>query len=144
MKPGRDFIGVGVGAMVFNAEGKVLLTQRGPKSNNEAGKWDFPGGTVEFGESLEETVIREFQEELGILIEVIELIDVVNHILPNEQQHWVSPSYIARLLEGTPEIKEAEKCTGIKWLEVSEINQEELSISSRSNYEKYIAKYPNR
>ena len=41
---GIDCIGVGVGAMVFNNEGKVFLAQRGSKATNERGYWEFPGG----------------------------------------------------------------------------------------------------
>lgn len=52
MKPGKDYIGVGVGGMVFNAAGEVFLSQRGPKATNERGAWEFPGGRVEFGETL--------------------------------------------------------------------------------------------
>jgi peptidase E len=41
MKKGIDYIGVGAGAMIFNEKGEVFLAKRGPKSRNEAGKWDL-------------------------------------------------------------------------------------------------------
>ena len=52
MKPGRDYVGIGVGAMVFDSEGRVFLAQRGPRAGNERGTWEFPGGKVSFGETL--------------------------------------------------------------------------------------------
>ena len=63
MKRGVDYIGVGAGAIIFNNEGKVFISQRGPGARNESGKWDFPGGGVEFGERCEDAVVREIKEE---------------------------------------------------------------------------------
>ena len=89
MKAGKDYIGVGVGAIVFNDKGEVFLSQRGEQAKNERGTWEFPGGSVEFGDTLHETVKREFMEEYGIGIEIFSLLAVDDHILPDEGQHWV-------------------------------------------------------
>ncbi|HEX9925663.1 MAG TPA: NUDIX domain-containing protein, partial [Anaerolineae bacterium] len=115
MIAGHDYIGVGVGAMVFNQAGQVFLAQRGPKAKNERGCWEFPGGSVEFGETLIEAIQREFREEYAMEIEVVELLDVSDHILLDEGQHWVSPTFIARHAGGEPRIVEPEKCTAIGW-----------------------------
>jgi ADP-ribose pyrophosphatase YjhB (NUDIX family) len=56
MKKGVDFIGVGVGAIILNDEGKVFLAKRGHKAKNERGTWEFPGGGVEFGEKLVDAI----------------------------------------------------------------------------------------
>jgi 8-oxo-dGTP diphosphatase len=141
MKKGIDFIGVGTGAIIFNEEGKVFLARRGPKARNESGKWDFPGGSVEFGEPCEEAIKREIKEEYDFDIEVLELLEVVNHIIPEEKQHWVSPSFIAKKISGTPKNLEPEKCTEIKWADLSEINPDELTMPSRSNFLKFREKY---
>ena len=117
MVAGYDFIGVGVGAIVFNEEGEVFLSQRGEKAKNERGTWEFPGGSVEFGETLSDAVRREFMEEYGIEIEIVELLSVDDHILPDEGQHWVSPTYIAKLANGTATINEPEKCSAIGWFQ---------------------------
>lgn len=140
---GRDCIGVGVGAIVFNEEGKVFLAQRGPKATNERGYWEFPGGQVEFGERLSEAIQREFREEYGMEIEIIELLSVSDHILPNEQQHWVSPTFIARHVSGTPQILEPEKCTAIGWFFLSELPTS-LSVVSEDNLRSYRKKYGKR
>ena len=141
MKKGINFIGVGSGSIIFNNERKVFVAQKGPNARNEAGKWDFPGGSVEFGETCEDAVVRELNEEFEIDIEVIELLEVVNHIIPKEQQHWVSPSFIAKHIRGNPRITEPDKCIGFKWMKMSEINPNELSEASNSNYYKFIEKY---
>ncbi|HHW00123.1 MAG TPA: 8-oxo-dGTP diphosphatase MutT [Clostridiaceae bacterium] len=55
-------------AIIINS-GKVLIAQRA-ENQNQAGKWEFPGGKVEPGETPEECLKREIKEELGINIEV--------------------------------------------------------------------------
>lgn len=72
MKKGIDYIGVGVGAIIFNNQGKALLTKRGRLSRNQVGKWEFPGGGVEFGETLTQAIVREVKEELGIIVEPVD------------------------------------------------------------------------
>ncbi len=140
MIEGRDYIGVGVGAMVFNQEGKVFLSKRGPQSKNERGCWEFPGGSVEFGEKLVDAIRREFLEEYTMEIEIVELLDVSDHILSHEQQHWVSPTFIARHTGGTPQIVEPEKCTDIGWFSLSTL-PEPLSAVTQDDVQNYQARY---
>jgi mutator protein MutT len=106
---------VGVGAMVFDDRGRVFLAKRGPAATNERGRWEFPGGRVEFGETMAAAVVREFQEEYGMTVEVTGLLGVADHILPEEGQHWISPSFTARHVGGEPTIQEPGKCTAIGW-----------------------------
>ncbi len=136
MKRGIDYIGVGVGAILVNEEGYVFLARRGPKAKNEQGLWEFPGGSVEFGETLAEALQREMHEEYGIEIAVGALVDVVDHILPQEHQHWVSPTFICQIVSGEPQIREPEKCTEIGWFRVDQVPSE-LTQITRVNLEHY-------
>jgi mutator protein MutT len=115
MKRGVDYIGVGVGALIVEREGRTFLSRRGPQAKNERGLWEFPGGSVEFGETLAAALQREMREEYGIEIAVGELLDVVDHILPAEGQHWVSPTFICTIVSGKPVIREPGKCSEIGW-----------------------------
>ncbi len=135
MKKGIDYIGVGVGGVIFNIDGKVFLARRGKEARNECGKWEFPGGGVEFGETLEHALAREIMEEFGIEIDVRELLDVVNHIIPAEGQHWVSPTLICRHRSGTPCIREPHKCEEIGWFSVERIPEQELTTASKKSLE---------
>ncbi len=137
MQKGIDYIGVGVGALVFNKDGKVLVAKRGQKARNEKGKWEFPGGSVEFGEKCEDAAKREIKEEFDIDIEIIDLLDVVNHIIPEECQHWVSPSFLAKHISGDARIMEPEKISDFKWAEISELDMKELTIASQNNLRSY-------
>lgn len=143
MHRGIDYIGVGVGAAIFNNDGRLFLTLRGKKAKNERGKWEIPGGGVEFGETLEDAIIREIKEEHKIDIKVIELLDVCSHIIPDEHQHWVSPTYICKITKGEPIILEPEKCDAIGWFTREETVKLPLSIVTKYDLVQLAKKHPN-
>ena len=143
MKPGIDYIGVGVGALIFDKKGKFFMTLRGPKAKNERGKWEIPGGAVEFGETFETALQREIFEEYGIKVKVQELLHVCAHIIPDEQQHWVSPTYICKIIEGEPHIKEPEKCSDMGWFSIKEAQQMPLSIITKFDLDEIIKRQQN-
>jgi 8-oxo-dGTP diphosphatase len=68
--PDRPVTEVAVGVLI-RPDGDFLLTSR-PPGKVYAGYWEFPGGKLELGESIEQALRRELQEELGIVIGVIE------------------------------------------------------------------------
>jgi 8-oxo-dGTP diphosphatase len=133
---GIDYIGVGVGACIINNEEKILLCKRGAKAKNERGLWEIPGGAVELNETLEEALKREIKEEIGVDIEIIRLLHVVSHIIKKEHQHWVSPTYICKIISGFPVIKEPEKCDEIGWFSISVAQKLPLSIVTIEDIEK--------
>ncbi|WP_198663158.1 NUDIX hydrolase [Paraliobacillus zengyii] len=63
----------GATVVVFNKKGETLLQQR-----SDINKWGFPGGVMEYGESLEETAIRELYEETGLKAKDIEFVDILS------------------------------------------------------------------
>jgi mutator protein MutT len=131
MRRGIDYIGVGVGAIIVDEHGRLFLAQRGPQARNERGLWEFPGGSVEFGERLADALQREIREEYGVEIEVGELLDVADHILPDEGQHWVSPSYLCRIRSGVPTIREPGKCSQIGWFAPAELPPTLTQVTQR-------------
>lgn len=142
MKRGVDYIGVGVGAILVDSQGRLFLAKRGVKAKNERGCWEFPGGSVEFGETLAAALKREMLEEYGVEIAVGDLLDVVDHILPAENQHWVSPTYICRIVRGEPRIVEPEKCAAIGWFRPDSV-PEPLSVISQVNLDHYRSSQQN-
>ena len=128
LKPGRDYVGVGVGVMIRNDKGEMLLGLRTENCRNEAGKWSAPGGGVEFGETLAEAGKREVLEEFGIEVEITRIIDVIDHIIPAEKQHWVNPLLEARIVSGSPKIMEPDKLDKISWFPLDAL-PENLTIN---------------
>jgi len=106
---------IGVGALVFRKDGKVLMTKRGPRSRNEAGAWEFPGGEVETGEELSDAVCREIREETGIEISLGEVLGTFDHEPAESTERWITITYIADIISGTAKVMEPGKCTEIGW-----------------------------
>ena len=80
VKPPLKLVLVAACALI-DADGRVLLAQR-PQGKAMAGMWEFPGGKVEPGESLEVALKREILEELGIKIRVDDEFFNVDHDYP--------------------------------------------------------------
>jgi len=87
---------VGVGAIVFDAEGRVLLVERGKPPG--AGLWSVPGGKLEQRETLAQAVAREVLEETGLVVEVGTLACVLERIA--DDYHFVILDYFARVIGG--------------------------------------------
>ncbi len=142
MKRGIDYIGIGIGAVIINKEGKLFLSKRGKKAQNERGKWEFPGGVVEFGETFEQAIKREIKEEFGIEIEPVDELAVFNHILKTEHQHWVGVALICKLKSGEPKILEPEKCEQIGWFDIQEIEKLNLAATAKFRLKQLREKFP--
>lgn len=92
-----------VAAALINEDNEVLLAQR-PEGKRLAGKWEFPGGKVEAGESPEEALKRELHEELGIAVNVkdLEPFWFLSHPYPEYDFHLLMPVYLCRAWKGDP------------------------------------------
>ena len=86
------------------------------------------------------TIKREINEEFGIDIEIIDFLEVCNHILPDEDQHWVSPTFIARKVSGEPKIMEPDKIEEFGWFSLDDIPKP-LTKSSEHNYQTYTKRF---
>ncbi len=95
---GRRILLVAACALV-DLDGRVLLTQR-PEGKQLAGLWEFPGGKVEPGETPEETLIRELQEEIGITTKVACLAPLTFASHTYDDFHLLMPLYVCRRYEG--------------------------------------------
>lgn len=85
-----------VSGIILNGD-QVLLVKRAKFPGK--GFWSLPGGRVEFGETLEQALIRELKEELGIRAQIQELIGVYDAI--GAGYHFVIACYLVRM-EGNP------------------------------------------
>ena len=93
-----------VAAAIVNDKGEVLLAQR-PEGKRLAGKWEFPGGKVEEGESPEVALSRELHEELGIITrsDDFEPFWFLSHdYISQFGFHLIMPVYICRKWQGEP------------------------------------------
>jgi 8-oxo-dGTP diphosphatase len=115
---------VGVGAVVVH-QGRVLLVQRDQEPSK--GKWSLPGGMLELGESLAQGVAREVQEETGLNVEAIELVELIDRIYRESdlsgdrvRYHFVIADYLCRVVGGT--LRAASDAAAVRWVERAEWN----------------------
>jgi 8-oxo-dGTP diphosphatase len=91
----EDQFWVGVHGVIAEG-GKILVLKRAPGMPYKPGSWDLPGGHLAIGESFEECVAREVQEETGLTVTIDRLLGIHNSVGP-----YVQAIY-ACILSGTP------------------------------------------
>jgi 8-oxo-dGTP diphosphatase len=98
---------------LVDPDGRVLLAQR-PEGKPMAGLWEFPGGKVEVGETPEQTLIRELEEELGIVVKEACLapLTFASHTYP--EFHLLMPLYVCRRWDGTVTAQEGQKLSWVR------------------------------
>ncbi|HXN43110.1 MAG TPA: 8-oxo-dGTP diphosphatase MutT [Xanthobacteraceae bacterium] len=103
----REILLVAACALV-DPDGRVLIAQR-PAGKTMAGLWEFPGGKVEAGERPEDTLIRELEEELGIVVDeqCLAPLTFASHSYP--EFHVLMPLYICRRWNGTVAPREGQR-----------------------------------
>ncbi|MBO0141856.1 NUDIX domain-containing protein [Agrobacterium sp. Ap1] len=117
-KPGQDFPGLGVGLVIRRADGKVLVCRR--LKAPEAGHWNIVGGKVDMMEQAEDAARREAEEETGLKIGKISFLCVIEGILEEEGQHWLSLIYVTDDFSGEPVLTEPEKHADLMWIDMNE------------------------
>lgn len=110
----RKVIGV---AVIWNDAGQILIDRRKPEGLL-GGLWEFPGGKVEPGETIEACIQREIKEELGIDIEVGDRLIVVEHTYSHF--HVSLNVHHCRYLSGEPQPIE---CDEVRWVTLDDIDQ---------------------
>jgi 8-oxo-dGTP diphosphatase len=103
---------VGVGVMVFK-DGKILLHVR--KGSHGDGEWSFPGGHLEYRESLADCVRRECMEEAGIRVKNIRFSYVVNDFQRYAPKHYLHVGFLADWYDGEPKVMEPDKADNWGW-----------------------------
>ncbi len=114
---------IGVGAVVLrttSAGVEVLLIRRG--SPPRQGEWSIPGGRQEWGETVRETAVREIEEETGVRVANLRLLDVVDGISRVGDAvtgHWTLVDFSARWVAGEP--CPGDDATEAKWVPVVDL-----------------------
>lgn len=108
---GKRLLLVAACALV-DADGRVLLAQR-PEGKQLAGLWEFPGGKVEPGETPEQCLIRELQEEIGIETDIPCLAPLTFASHSYDDFHLLMPLFVCRRFRGIAQPKEGQ---ALKWV----------------------------
>ncbi|MEO5755877.1 MAG: (deoxy)nucleoside triphosphate pyrophosphohydrolase [Mesorhizobium sp.] len=108
---GKRLLLVAACALV-DTDGRVLLAQR-PEGKQLAGLWEFPGGKVEPGETPEQCLIRELQEEIGIETDIPCLAPLTFASHSYDDFHLLMPLFVCRRFRGIAQPREGQ---ALKWV----------------------------
>ena len=121
---------VGVGAAVFDAQGRILLVRRGRPPR--AGHWGLPGGLLELGETLADGVRREVAEECGVEIDLGGVAGIFEPVTLDDagriEYHYVVIDYWARHVSG--EAQAGDDAAGVAWVTMDRIDEYALMPDS--------------
>lgn len=113
---------VGVGVVVLNDQGEVLLIQRGKPPR--AGEWSIPGGMIDLGERLEDAARREVWEECGITVAIGGFLTTFEPIIYDAageiEYHYVLIDYWATHLSG--EAVAQDDALAVSWSSVDRLD----------------------
>ncbi len=98
---------------MIDIDGRVLLAER-PEGKTMAGLWEFPGGKVEPGERPEQTLIRELNEELDVVVNesCLAPLTFASHAYPDF--HLLMPLYVCRRWEGIVRAREGQRLAWVQ------------------------------
>jgi 8-oxo-dGTP diphosphatase len=116
-----------VAAALIAVDGRVLV-QRRPPGKSLAGLWEFPGGKPEVGESPEQALVRELDEELGIAVETRDLTAAAFASEALGNRHLILLLYICRIWEGEPKALHASE---LSWVDFAELNSLDMPPADR-------------
>ncbi len=117
---------------IIEKEDKVLCAQRSELMNLPL-KWEFPGGKLEIGETLEICLIREIKEELGVEISIKEKLPSSSHTYNNSKEICLYP-FICTIQSGTLILKEHKQVAWLKLNELKKLNWAEADIPILDHY----------
>src|ERR1044071_7888513 len=98
---------------MIDADGRELLAER-PEGKSMAGLWEFPGGKVEPGERPEQTLIRELNEGLDVVVteSCLAPLTFASHTYPDF--HLLMPLYVCRRWEGIVRAREGQRLVWVR------------------------------
>jgi 8-oxo-dGTP diphosphatase len=120
------------GAVIINDKNEVLLTQRSLHRDHHAGEWEISTGRLNQGESFEEAITREVQEELQIKIEIIVPLQTFHFYRGEERIEHVGITFLTKHIEGDVIVDGVEE-VAFEWLKfddaINRVNDNSIKSS---------------
>lgn len=132
--------GVGLGVIVLNSEGEILLILRNSNSNlaksdmHLEGTWTLPAGKIKYGETLIDAAKRKVKEEVNLTIDNIKVISVADDI--NVYAHFLTIGLLVDSYKGTIDLGKTKEHVDYKFYDLDNLpdNLCEPSKTIISNY----------
>lgn len=133
-------VSVGVGAVVLDDEGRILLVKHVPRRGDFwGGQWMVPGGGLELGETLEEGVAREVEEETNLKVKVLKHVSTLDRIVREGDEvkiHVVYVDFLVRPVSG--DLRPGSDVGTARWFSRNEVevHWDEIHVDTRRLLEK--------
>ena len=132
MTIGIDYIGVSAGVVIFK-DNKVFMALRSNKARDDQGKWEFPGGSVNFNESRKQASQRNIKDKYNIEFNIRQILDVYDVIDPENKDHWLSTTFLGDFVSGEPSIVYPDKSEQIGWFSLNQVKNMNISRITKLN-----------
>lgn len=109
--------------VIRDAEGRCLLLRRALSSKGNPGKWEFPGGKVENGESFDIALLREVEEETGLRVSLQRVVGAADVELADRHVAYL---FLEGLLEGG-QLQLSSEHEGFDWVQLHELPSMDLA-----------------
>jgi len=115
--------GVKVGLSVIIIRDKKILLGKRLNTETFPDTLAYPGGRMDYGDTPEQSAVREVLEETGMIIEEkdLEFLRICPEYFPEDNRHYVSLVFLCKKFKGDPELKEPDKCKGWEWFSPDEL-----------------------
>ncbi len=134
---------LGVGALILEGD-RILMVQRGKAPL--LGYWSLPGGAVETGELLREAIAREVLEETALTVEVGEMAEVFERLMPDAdggtEYHYVLLDYLCKVTGGTP--MAGDDSAAVAWVRREDLPTLLITPGTLEVIERVFARYGNQ
>lgn len=127
--------------IICNQRGQVLMTERGIEPDK--GKLDLPGGFMKRGEDPVRAAHRETKEEIGVEIEIIELMGVETdwYLYQGIKEAILTFGYTAKIVRGKPHPADPKEISRVVWIDPQAYKNCELAFTSNKKFLKTLSRY---
>ncbi|HLL20790.1 MAG TPA: 8-oxo-dGTP diphosphatase MutT [Kofleriaceae bacterium] len=122
-----------VAGLILGDDGRILITQRRADQSLPL-QWEFPGGKVEPGEAPVAALVRELDEEIGVVVTVGRIWEVLFHAYPAFD--LVMLVYACRIVHGTPRAVEV---ADLAWVTLAELPGRDILPADRPLVDRLVA-----
>lgn len=138
------FVARAAKAVILDQSGKMLVLRRSATHPTKAFAMDLPGGIVEEGETSEVGLVREIEEETGLVIDPGKIIPVANYVEHFDNREVSRMLFGVRILGDRPEINISWEHDQYDWVEPSEVDLEDpyRSLLNQALAEEFQNKIP--